>query len=108
MQGRGGADRQIAGLHKDRIARCPNQGDAGVHVVGIQGKMPYSAFFRPVCSVEESVMQRLHGLVDLLGLDYAGDLDLTIEVINFYKDFFGYEMSEEYANVVMQGKDVED
>ena len=40
--------------------------------------------------------------------DYAGDLNLTTEVINFYKDFFGYEMSEEYANIVMQGKDVED
>ncbi len=39
--------------------------------------------------------------------DYAGDLDLTTEVMNFYKEFYGYDMSEEYAGIVMQGKDVE-
>lgn len=38
--------------------------------------------------------------------EYSGDLDLTTEVINFYKDFYGYDMSEEYAELVMCGKDV--
>ena len=37
---------------------------------------------------------------------YAGELDLTTEVINFYKDFYGYDMSEEYATAVMKGKDM--
>lgn len=38
--------------------------------------------------------------------DYSGNLDLTEEVIGFYMDFYGYEMSEEYASVVMQGRDI--
>ena len=38
--------------------------------------------------------------------EYAGELDLTTEVRNFYKDFYGYDMSSDYANILMQGKDV--
>lgn len=38
--------------------------------------------------------------------EYAGDLDLTTEVINFYEEFYGYDMSPEYASILMQGQDV--
>lgn len=38
--------------------------------------------------------------------DYAGKLDLTTEVRNFYKDFYGYDMPEEYAKIVMHGENV--
>lgn len=38
--------------------------------------------------------------------NYAGDLDLNTEVKNFYNDFYGYDMSDEYADLIMQGKDV--
>lgn len=31
---------------------------------------------------------------------------MTTEVMNFYKDFYGYDMLEEYAELVMCGKDV--
>ena len=55
----------------------------------------------------ESMMVYLWAL-NVFYPDYAGELDLTTEVRNFYKDFYGYDMSEEYANVVMQGKDVAD
>ena len=37
---------------------------------------------------------------------YAGDLDLNTEVKNFYNDFYGYDMSDEYADLIMQGRDV--
>lgn len=55
----------------------------------------------------ESMMVYLWAL-NVFYPDYAGELDLTTEVRNFYKVFYGYDMSEEYANVVMQGKDVSD
>jgi iron complex transport system substrate-binding protein len=40
--------------------------------------------------------------------DYTGELDLTTEVINFYKDFYDYEMSPEYASALIQGQDVKE
>ena len=55
----------------------------------------------------ESMMVYLWAL-NMFYPEYAGDLDLNTEVRNFYKDFYGYDMSEEYANVLMQGKDVSD
>lgn len=55
----------------------------------------------------ESMMVYLWAL-NVFYPDYSGELDLTTEIRNFYKDFYGYDMSEEYANVVLQGKDVAD
>lgn len=53
----------------------------------------------------ESMMVYLWAL-NMFYPDYAGELDLTTEVRNFYRDFYGYDMSEEYASIVMQGKDL--
>lgn len=55
----------------------------------------------------ESMMVYLWAL-NVFNPQYAGELDLITEVRNFYKDFYGYDMSEEYANAVMQGKDIID
>jgi iron complex transport system substrate-binding protein len=55
----------------------------------------------------ESMMVYLWAL-NVFYPDYAGNLDLTTEVRHFYKDFYGYDMSEEYAAAVMQGKDIAD
>lgn len=55
----------------------------------------------------ESMMVYLWSLNEFYP-EYAGELELTTEVRKFYEDFYGYDMSEEYANAVMQGKDVED
>lgn len=53
----------------------------------------------------ESMMVYLWAL-NMFYPDYAGKLDLTTEVRNFYKDFYGYDMTEEYAKIVMHGEDV--
>lgn len=53
----------------------------------------------------ESMMVYLWAL-NVFYPDYAGELDLTTEVINFYKDFYGYDMSSEYASILIQGQDV--
>lgn len=53
----------------------------------------------------ESIMVYLW-VLNVFYPDYAGELDLTAEVRDFYKAFYGYDMSEAYANILMQGKDV--